>query len=153
MSLSQVPGALKLYYLVLAIILTSPTPPSTSTLQSALTLLVDLGLGGSSYNVSTKKKANTNTKPTATNNTNIIIAIENLNKLTMSLTQSLGSKVSNTNNANPKDIRVNVCACHYDNTDDVFYSTRLDLFPLSSISTSLSLFPLVYLPGLYFLVV
>jgi hypothetical protein len=131
-----------MYYLVLSITVTSSTTSPTSIVQKALTLLVDIGLGGSNYSTTTKKKATTTTTIT---DANIMIAIENLNKLSMALTSNLNSKIlansSSTDSGGrntTNGIRINVDVCHYDDTDDVFYATRYHITLLKSSSAPLS---------------
>jgi len=139
-----------MYYLVLSIIVTSSTTSPPSIVQKALTLLIDIGLGGSNYTTTTKKKATTTT--TTITDANIMIAIENLNKLSMALTSNLNSKIlassgstDGSSSRNTTDgIRISVDVCHYDDTDDAFYATRYNItllksssVPLSSLSSSL----------------
>ena len=122
-----------MYYLVLSITVTSSTTSPPSIVQKALTLLIDVGLGGSNYTTTTttKKKATTTTITDA----NIMIAIENLNKLSMALTSNLNSKIlassgstdGSSSRSTTDGIRISVDECHYDDTDDAFYATRYNL--------------------------
>ena len=132
--LSSVPGALRMYYLVLSITVTSSTTSPPSIVRKALTLLIDIGLGGSNNTTTTKKKATSTTTTTITD-ANIMIAIENLNKLSMALTSNLNSKILGSSGSNDGSssrnttdgIRISVDVCHYDDTDDAFYATRYNI--------------------------